>query len=363
MKRAGVVVKKTTFRHHLERLEKLGLTSDEHWRLYTGTTRENLSYRHELHMSSAGKIRQVFQDKGYELVDLKPAIQNGTKMDLAIAIGGDGTYLRAAGWMHEPTIPLIGFNSDPESSQGELCTILPHETDEFLSKVEQNQMFKVFRSRVRTRLSGPAPCFKQIRNSVTHDVVTKHDAVVMTKLLPERGLNEVFVGELDSTEPSFLEIEVNQSGRTERIKCSGILISTGTGSTAWSKAVGQITTSEMAELNNALLRLGQNPVYDPDAVLKEVNRLRNFDATDSRLLVSVREPITNRIYSCSSTRFFCDNLKVTSRCYSGMVAIDGKYRYSLPAGAIACFDSDPTSQLCTYPTLEHNEIIAMRSVL
>ena len=76
--------------------------------------------------------------------------------------------------------------------------------------------------RICGTFSNPWCCFKQIRNSVTHDVVTKHDAVVMTKLLPERGLNEVFVGELDSTEPSFLEIEVNQSGRTERIKCSGM---------------------------------------------------------------------------------------------------------------------------------------------
>ena len=92
---------------------------------------------------------------------------------------------------------------------------------EFLEKFENNQMFKVYRTRVRTRLHGPQACFKPIRNSVTHDVATKKLAKIITQILPERGLNEVFVGELDSTEPSFLEIEVNKSGAKQRIKCSG----------------------------------------------------------------------------------------------------------------------------------------------
>ena len=94
----------------------------------------------------------------------------------------------------------------------------------------------MYRSRVRTQLKGPKTCFKKIRSQVTHDVVTNKDAEIVKKNLPERGLNEVFVGELDATEPSYLEIEINQSGHWQRIKCSGVLISTGTGSTAWSQS-------------------------------------------------------------------------------------------------------------------------------
>ena len=70
-------------------------------------------------------------------------------------------------------------------------------------------MFKMYRSRVRTQLKGPKTCFKKIRSQVTHDVVTNKDAEIVTKNLPERGLNEVFVGELDATEPSYLEIEID----------------------------------------------------------------------------------------------------------------------------------------------------------
>jgi len=363
-KKIGILVKKTTYRHHLERLEKLGLTSDEHWKLYTGTTRENLLYRHERHMQSVSQVQNALLENNCRIFNLKKSVrEDNTPLDLAVAIGGDGTFLRAAGWLLNRNLPLIGFNSDPESSQGELCTIRPDQTAEFIQKLRNNEMFKMYRSRVRTQLKGPKTCFKKIRSQVTHDVVTNKDAEIVTKNLPERGLNEVFVGELDATEPSYLEIEINQSGHWQRIKCSGVLISTGTGSTAWSQSVGKITKTEMNELNDALIRLGRNPIWNSNEVLRHMNVSRNYSPADSKLLVTIREPIENRIFSCASTRFFCQNLRVVSRCYSGMVAIDGKYRYTLPAGAEAFFDSDGASQLCTYPTLVENEQIALRNIL
>ena len=102
-----------------------------------------------------------------------------------------------------------------------MCSIRVEETSEFLRKLEQSEMHKVYRTRVRTRLHGPRTCFKRIHDSVTHRVVTNQDAEIITKVLPERGLNEVFIGELDSTEPSHLEMEVDHNGETKKIKCSG----------------------------------------------------------------------------------------------------------------------------------------------
>ena len=51
-----------------------------------------------------------------------------------------------------------------------------------------------------------------------------------SRILDEKALNEVFVGEIDSTAPSYFEISVN-GGKPQKIKCSGLLVSTGTGST------------------------------------------------------------------------------------------------------------------------------------
>ena len=94
------------------------------------------------------------------------------------------------------------------------------------------------------------------------------------------------MGELDATEPSYLEMEINQSGHWQRIKCSGILISTGTGSTAWSQSVGKITKTEIGELNDALVRLGRNPIWNYNEVLRQMNASRNYSPADSKLLVT-----------------------------------------------------------------------------
>ena len=40
---------------------------------------------------------------------------------------------------------------------------------------------------------------------------------VVTKILPELALNEVFIGELDSTAPSYIELSVNNNPK-QKIK-------------------------------------------------------------------------------------------------------------------------------------------------
>lgn len=41
--------------------------------------------------------------------------------DAIVTTGGDGTFLLAASGVLERNIPLIGFNSDPMRSKGQLC--------------------------------------------------------------------------------------------------------------------------------------------------------------------------------------------------------------------------------------------------
>ena len=71
-------------------------------------------------------------------------------------------------------------------------------------------------------------------------------------------LCKVFIGELDSTAPSYVELSVNNSQK-QKIKCSGVLISTGTGSTAWSQNVNALGGTECDELNVALGEHGYQP--------------------------------------------------------------------------------------------------------
>jgi len=350
----GLLVKKTTFTYHLERLQKLGLTADRHWEAYTGATRAHLEHRHNLHMRNVNRVRQKFRAKNYEIIDLKPAMINKTPIDLAAAIGGDGTFLRAAGWIRNGDVPLVGFNSDPEGSHGELCTILPSETDDFLTRLELKQLQNIQRTRIRTSLNGPSDAFQRMDNFVSHKVTTPmitENVPVVTKILPELALNEVFVGELDSTAPSYIELSVNNSQK-QKIKCSGVLISTGTGSTAWSQNVNALGLTECNELNVALGQHGYQPVKYPNQISNTMRQNRSVEPDSDYLVVTIREPIVNRVFQCNSTRFKARSVSITSRCYSGMVAIDGKYRYTFPAGAIATLQSDKKNGLLTFPRLK-----------
>jgi len=38
-----------------------------------------------------------------------------------LEIGGDGTYLRTAGIIETPDVPILGINTDPSRSIGFLC--------------------------------------------------------------------------------------------------------------------------------------------------------------------------------------------------------------------------------------------------
>lgn len=52
--------------------------------------------------------------------------------------------------------------------------------------------------------------------------------------IPFLALNEVFIGETLSARVSSLKVRINDSDSEEtKIKCSGLCVSTGTGSTSW----------------------------------------------------------------------------------------------------------------------------------
>ena len=65
-------------------------------------------------MESVAKVQTALLDNNCRIFNLKKSVrEDKIPLDLAIAIGGDGTFLRAAGWLLNRNLPLIGFNSDP----------------------------------------------------------------------------------------------------------------------------------------------------------------------------------------------------------------------------------------------------------
>lgn len=65
-------------------------------------------------MQSVSQVQNALLENNCRIFNLKKSVrEDNTPLDLAVAIGGDGTFLRAAGWLLNRNLPLIGFNSDP----------------------------------------------------------------------------------------------------------------------------------------------------------------------------------------------------------------------------------------------------------
>lgn len=128
-------------------------------------------------------------------------------VDLVISVGGDGTFVRAANFIKDQLI--VGINSDPATSEGMLKSLLANEVEK-LNKIFDGEYKIIKRERARVLLNG-----KEIREQV---------------------INAVFLG----AESQFhcARYVINFKGQKEEQRSSGVLVSTGSGSTGWFKSAG-----------------------------------------------------------------------------------------------------------------------------
>lgn len=203
--------------------------------------------------------------------------------DVIVPIGGDGTFLLAAGRasplfaQSHNKIPIVGFNSDPMRSEGRLMlpkyySERPSEAVDRIKHVSnrppsssifffltnrnrppsvllQGQFQWMHRSRIRTTFlscNGIVPEStdlyrhtiskmeqeKILAEHLSEPLARKYKAK-MQRVLPYLALNEVFIGESLSSRVSHLHLMVDDSNVVNKTKSSGLCVSTGTGSTSW----------------------------------------------------------------------------------------------------------------------------------
>lgn len=131
--------------------------------------------------------------------------------DLAVALGGDGTMLKAVHTIGTPDVPLLGINL------GRLG---------FLSGAESEHMEQA----LEAALAGEA---RVERRSVLEAVVTAGGRHAGTF----HALNEVHVGRAGGARAVELEVSVN-GVRLWRFVCDGVVVATPTGSTAYALSAG-----------------------------------------------------------------------------------------------------------------------------
>ncbi len=145
-------------------------------------------------------------------------------MDAVIAIGGDGTIMSASHYLKK--IPLLALNDKPRRSIGAhatgTITQLPKKLEELASNTFKTELLE------------------RIRISINDEKVEP------------LALNEVFFANERAYLVSNYLLKYKQF--IEKQKSSGVIISTGTGSTAWFKSSGGIPFSPQSKFVKMIIR-------------------------------------------------------------------------------------------------------------
>jgi NAD kinase len=159
---------------------------------------------HNDHYRSFNKIREILTKKGiaFERTYMPYSEDQDFKgKDLIICIGGDGTVLNSAHYIDDKT-PILTVKSD-RRSVGALCEIDAEEFEVALERI--------------------------INDEFSIDEWTRIEGKIGDKKLI--ALNEIYVGVEHSV--GMARYDLTHNGKTEFQKSSGVVITTGTGSTGW----------------------------------------------------------------------------------------------------------------------------------
>lgn len=127
--------------------------------------------------------------------------------DLIITLGGDGTFVKAANLIENSFI--LGINASPKNSEGALTSLEIQEIHK-LKEVFKGNFEVIHRHRAKVKLNGT--------------------------ILEEHAINEVYVGAASQFHSSRYKIKFKDM--EEEHRSSGVIISTGTGSSAWFYSAG-----------------------------------------------------------------------------------------------------------------------------
>jgi hypothetical protein len=179
--------------------------------------------------------------------------------DLVVTLGQDGLVANVAKYALD--LPIIGVNPDPERFDGVLLPFLPAEA-------------------------------KATAERVLHGTATTR-AVTLAEMRLDDGqrllaFNDVFIGAKSHTSARY---RISAGGAAEAQSSSGVLVSTGAGSTGWMSSVFNMAAGVTAFTG------GQ----------RSAAAMRALTWEDPRLIFAVREPFISRHSAASIVAGFVEN--------------------------------------------------------
>ncbi|XP_062984236.1 NAD kinase 2, mitochondrial isoform X2 [Elgaria multicarinata webbii] len=356
--RVVVVAKTTRYEFEQQRYRYAGLSEEDLKQLLAlkGSNYSGLLERHRIHTKNVEHIVDSLRNEKIEvrLVKRREYDEETVRWaDAVVAAGGDGTMLLAASKVLDRLKPVIGINTDPDRSEGHLC--LPvrytHSFPDALQKLYHGDFRWQWRQRIRLYLEGtginPVPVdlheqqLSQEQHSRAHvngRFQDQRSQISEPHLLPVRSLNEVFIGESLSSRASYYEISVDD-GPWEKQKSSGLNICTGTGSKAWSFNINKVANQAVEEILKIAKRYDSlNLPLNNELIQKVTNGYNEsllYSPEEPKMLFSIREPISNRVFSSSRQRGFASKVCIRSRCWDACMVVDGGTSFEFNDGAIA----------------------------
>ncbi|KAJ8928861.1 hypothetical protein NQ314_018512 [Rhamnusium bicolor] len=341
-----------------------------------GTNFEKLTYFHDLHKRFEKNVVSTLKNMGMD-VDVANRFNYTEdkieKADIILPIGGDGTFLLASSKVKDNKKPVIGFNSDPNRSEGHLCLpkkiFYKHQGSNRKAANGKSLSYNKFsiimydfkgnfewllRSRIRITLvvseeENLIPNYLHaVDNDIPGSIVQNKDGV---KVLPYLALNEVFMGETLSARVSHLQLRLNGSTETTNLKCSGICVSTGTGSTSWHLSINRLPAQSVAELLR-LIDIDATEGKDGlAAVLSDIyNKNLIFPPDDKRMGFTIRDLISAGVWPQPKgikSRGFATKIEVKSSCFDASLVVDGGVAFTFNDGAIVLLEIIPEDALRT----------------
>jgi len=191
-----------------------------------------------------------------------------TGIDLAISIGGDGTFLKCVSYVRSSGVPILGINTGRLGFLADTNTI---DLEKSLDRISKKEYSFQKRSLIRVETEG--------------DIFGEHNL----------ALNELAVHKKDTA--SMITVEAYIGGEyLNSYWADGLLVGTPTGSTAYSLSCGGPIISPGCGVHFltpiAAHNLNVRPVIVPDHIpitLKGVGRDRKFLLT----LDSLSKPVKN----------------------------------------------------------------------
>jgi len=264
--------------------------------------------------------------------------------DVLIAIGGDGTFLVMSSYVQNNQTPVVGINSNPSSSLGYLCLpeICSRNIQNTFDTLEKQNFFFIDRRRIRVSMKNTKKKMEPPINMYQDFVKIRPDSHSSHDML---ALNEVFIG--DKMPGRTSEMECKFDGNIPiKIKSSGLCISTGTGSSAWSYALNKISVNEVRRILN--YKFCQISEQECIKIANEYNKNLVYRPDLEYLQYTIREPTGRSLWQSNDELIKSDKIKqaeVETHCEEGCIILDGFLIYVFPKGAQAILTSRPEDSI------------------